>query len=140
MKKRHIWVVISIYIVICVGLASTIQTNSKITCLDSETQQKRLDDINEINRDEIPKISTGANYDNLESIFTAKKNHFESNGYFFQIYETSLQATCYALYVLNVTGRLDSINQAEIVSYIMAHYNDSSHIFIYKLISYLLNI
>ncbi|GAH31302.1 unnamed protein product, partial [marine sediment metagenome] len=39
MKKRHIWVVI--YIVICVGLASAIQTNSKITCLDSETQQKR---------------------------------------------------------------------------------------------------
>ncbi len=69
------------------------------------------------------------NYDNLNDIFNAKLNQYNSLGYFPQNYESSLQATYYALYILDSIGKLDTINKTAISNYIMAHYNSSTHIF-----------
>ncbi len=130
MKNRNSWLVILVICSISLGLINAMQINTIINFSDKEYIQKGFDDNNEsINQENIPKVSTGANYRNLESIFNSKLNQFSSEGYFSQVYESSLQATYFALYVLNATGTLGTINQAEILSYIMAHYNESSYIF-----------
>jgi len=79
-----------------------------------------------------PHPSFNQNLDNIESVFSAKLNNYSDLGYFPQIYESSLQATYYALNILNATEKLGEINQTKIVNYIMTHYNSSSHIFMDK--------
>ena len=73
-----------------------------------------------------------SNYDIIEEVFTDKLSEYASLGYFSQIYEPSLQATYYAIYILEALGMLDQINQTAIVNYIMAQYNANSHIFMDK--------
>jgi prenyltransferase beta subunit len=77
-----------------------------------------------------PLTSTGDNLDLLDSLFNSKLLEYYNLGYFPQRYEPSLQATYYALYILNVIDKLDYINQTEISNYIMAHYDSSSFLFI----------
>ena len=79
-----------------------------------------------------PRPSFSQNLDNINSIFSAKLNNYNNSGYFPQIYESSFQATYYALHALNATEKLGEINQTKIVNYIMTHYNSSSHIFMDK--------
>lgn len=74
-----------------------------------------------------PQISS--NNEIIDSIFNEKVLEYYDLGYFNQIYESSLQATYYALYILDILGKLDQINQTEIVNYIMSHYESSSHRF-----------
>ncbi|TFG04906.1 MAG: hypothetical protein EU539_10015 [Promethearchaeota archaeon] len=77
-----------------------------------------------------PKISSERNYDNIEQLFTTKVNQFENLGYFSQVHEPSLQATYFALYTLEATGKLDEIDDSSMISYIMSHYNESAHAFV----------
>ena len=70
------------------------------------------------------------NYQIIEDIFSQKLSDYSNLGYFRQTYESSIQATYYALYILNALGRLDQVNQTEIESYIMAQYDAPSNIFI----------
>ena len=77
----------------------------------------------------IPKIAAGDNYQIIEDVFSAKLNEYSTNGYFNQIYEPSLQATYYALYIMKALEKLDTIDQAAITSYVMSHYNTTTHIF-----------
>ena len=79
-----------------------------------------------------PHNSFSQTLDNIDSIFSAKLDNYSSLGYFPQIYESSLQATYYALHVLNAIEKLDEINQTKIVNYVMSHYNISSHMFMDK--------
>ena len=79
-----------------------------------------------------PKGATTDNHENIDSIFDAKLNDYGSNGYFPQTYEPSLQATYYALYILDAIGKLNQINETAIKDYIMAHYNDITRIFLDK--------
>jgi len=131
MKIRNSWLVILVICSILLGLINVMQINTTINFSDKEYIQKDFDYNNNefISQETSPKVSTGANYHNLESVFNAKLNQISSLGYFSQIYESSLQATFYALYVLNATGTLGTIDQAEIVNYIMSHYNETSHTF-----------
>ncbi|MFX1499523.1 MAG: hypothetical protein ACFFDH_01010 [Promethearchaeota archaeon] len=74
---------------------------------------------------------TSESYYNLEEeILDSKISNYNSLGYFSQIFKPSLQATYYALYTLDELGRLSSINQIEIVNYIMSCYRSSTHLFI----------
>ncbi|GAG70370.1 unnamed protein product, partial [marine sediment metagenome] len=50
-------------------------------------------------------------------------------GYYSQIYSGSLQATYYALYILNAIGKLGEIDLQAVSDYIMSFYNYSSHTF-----------
>jgi prenyltransferase beta subunit len=70
--------------------------------------------------------SSGDNSEILETIFTNKISEYATYEYFPQFYQPSLQATYYALYVLQSIGKLHEINQANIINYIMKHY-DADH-------------
>ncbi|MFX1501150.1 MAG: hypothetical protein ACFFDH_09335 [Promethearchaeota archaeon] len=77
----------------------------------------------------LPSLSTGDNKAIIDSAFNKKIDDYYDKGYFPQVYEPSLQATYYALYILDTIGKLDYINQTEIVNYIMSHYDSSSYLF-----------
>ncbi|MFX1317270.1 MAG: hypothetical protein ACFE9T_15515, partial [Promethearchaeota archaeon] len=98
---------------------------------------KKIETINqEINQDPLSnnakdiKISSCSNQENIEAIFERKLSDYGSYGYFPQIYEPSLQATFFAIYVLAALEKIELINQTEIIYYIMAHYDEDSHIFL----------
>jgi len=59
----------------------------------------------------------------LNAVFNDKVMEYTSQGYFSQIYETSLQATYYALFILNSIGKVNELNVTELSSYIMSHYD-----------------
>ncbi len=61
----------------------------------------------------------------LNDIFNDKIMEYISNGYFPQIYETSLQATYYALFILHSIGKINEFNFTELSSYIMSHYDSN---------------
>ena len=70
-----------------------------------------------------PRISAGECYDAIIEMFDDKYSEFMTQGFFSQKYESSIQATYYALYVLDVLGRLDTIDQIAITNYIMSLYD-----------------
>ena len=76
-----------------------------------------------------PTLSSGDNKAIIDSIFNHKISEYYDKVYFTQIYEPSLQATYYGLSILDTIGKLDQINQSEMVSYIMNHYSPSSFTF-----------
>ena len=76
-----------------------------------------------------PYVASSSNLDNLENLFDAILNNYSEHGYFPQRYESSLQATYYALFILDAIGKLDQIDQAAITDYIMSHYDSDTHIF-----------
>ncbi len=79
---------------------------------------------------ELLNTANPTNFDFIESIFDSKSANFSSKGYYAQIYSDSLQATYYALFILDSIGKLDEINQTEVRNYLMSFYNSSSHQFI----------
>jgi len=79
---------------------------------------------------ELLNTANPTNLDFIESIFDSKSANFSSKGYYPQVYSDSLQATYYALYVLNSIGKISEINQSEVTNYLMSFYNSSSHHFV----------
>ena len=77
----------------------------------------------------LPKTSDTKNFEIIENIFNDKLNQYDTEGYFFQSYEPSLQATYYALYILKAIDKLDDIDKSAVGDYIMSHYNLVTHIF-----------
>jgi len=78
----------------------------------------------------LPHISNQkSNYEIIEEVFTQLLDQYSTQGYFSQVYEPSLQATYYALYVLDAIGKLDQINQTEVTEYLMDFYDDTTHFF-----------
>jgi len=77
----------------------------------------------------IPNIAAGDNFQIIEDMFSAKLNEYSTIGFFNQIYEPSLQATYYALYILKALDKLESINQTAVKNYILSYYNTTTHIF-----------
>ena len=94
----------------------------------------------EFNKDFQPKVtytqdidllptSAESNYQIINDIFNNKAVNYEDDGFFPQLYESSLQATYYGLSILNSIGKIDTINKSKFASYIMNHYISSSGIF-----------
>jgi hypothetical protein len=79
--------------------------------------------------DDLLVTSDSSNLEILEAIFDAKNAEYAINGYYSQIYSDSLQATYYALYVLDAIGKLGDIDQQAVIDYIMTFYNSSTDIF-----------
>ena len=74
--------------------------------------------------------SSSEQYSNdLGSVFTKKLTDYETFTYFPQIYEPSLQATYYALYIYNTIGELAQVDGDEITNYIMSCYDPSNNLF-----------
>jgi len=114
-----------LFFIILVGLFIPLRDTIKHRDSDAIIYQKNANELN--NRE--PSLSSGETYDAIKIIFDELYNEFSAQEYFSQTYESSLQATYYALYILNVTDTLDAVNQTEIFNYIMAHYDIESKIF-----------
>ncbi len=113
-----------VYCSIVVLIFSTIYAGGVLnntTNSDSNLFQERFDDL---------LVTSGSsNLEILEAMFDAKNAEYAINGYYSQIYSDSLQATYYALFVLNAIGRLGDIDQQAVIDYIMTFYNLSTDIF-----------
>lgn len=73
--------------------------------------------------------SSTDNYTNINAIITDKGEDYATFGFFPQIYESSLRATYFGLNTLNALGKLEQVNETEVISYIMSHYDGDSYIF-----------
>ena len=78
---------------------------------------------------ELLPTTTDSPYQIINDIFTTKASNYEDDDFFSQIYGSSIQATYYALFILNSIGKIDIVNKSKISSYIMSYYNPSSGIF-----------
>jgi len=79
---------------------------------------------------DLPHLSNQkSNYELIEDVFTELLDQYSTQGYFSQIYEASLQATYYALYILDAIGKVDQINKTAFSDYIMSHYDCNTGIF-----------
>ena len=117
--------IISVLFLACFLLTSNMMKSGSLTALDTHTPDIETD----INFDAL-KSSDATNLEIIESIFDSKSNDYTTYGYYPQIYSDSLQATYYALFILDSIGKLDEIDQGEVITYIMSHYNSSSHQFL----------
>ena len=102
-----------------------------LACFLSATSEPATNPItrNDVNFKNL-NASNATNLDFINEIFDSKSADFSSNGYYPQIYYDSLQATYYALFILDSIGKLDEINQSQVITYIMSHYNSISHQFV----------
>ena len=95
-----------------------------IVCLYEVNTECRVENLpNGLN------LPSRASFNSIASVFDDKTNTYDTSGFFPQIYESSLQATYYGLYILDSIGRLDILNKSKFTQYIMGHYNYSSHLF-----------
>jgi len=127
--KKYLFCSSIILIVYCSFFAGTPYSNETIN--NPVLIQDQLEDTQK-NLELAPKTSSKDNYETIESIFTQKLTDYSQLGYFPQYYEPSLQATYYALYILEAVGLLNQIDQGHILDYILSHYNEETHIFMDK--------
>ena len=96
--------------------------------------------LHTLNRDFQPKVtftqdiellptSAESSYQIINEIFNDKARSYEDDGFFPQLYASSLQTTYYGLFILNTLGKLEVANESKIISFIMSHYNSSSGVF-----------
>ena len=100
-----------------------------IPSLNFTSDEKLSNENTSFNLKYKPMISTGDNYDSIDEILDAKILNYSTYGYFSQVYQPSLQATYYGLYILDKIGRLSTINQIELTNFIMSNFDASSNKF-----------
>lgn len=115
-SKTYVFVGCIIIIILCSILLQPI-SYSNLSNLNSSIQY------------EPQELSAIDNNDIIHSIFDTKIQDYSSLGYFPQAYDPSLQATYYGLYILKSIGKLDQINQTDILNYIMSCYTPSTNRF-----------
>ena len=118
MKWKKTRVLVSIVLIVVLAYFSTISITSVAT--PGERQNENFD---------LLATSDTSNLEILEAVFDAKNADFATYGYYSQIYSGSLQATYYALYILDAIGKLGGIDQQAAIDYVMSFYDTSSHIF-----------
>ncbi len=91
-------------------------------------QNEQIDIKNEINNKPIISASK-TNYDIIQEMFSDKLSDYSSLGYFPQVYEPSLQATFYALYIYEIIEQLDQVNVNDTIEFIMSCYDNNTNIF-----------
>lgn len=115
-------------LIISILFLSTFNTISNFSQLQVGSRNKTQIILEEKEND-IPKTSSSENYETIDGIFNTKLEDFATYDYFPEQYEASLQATYYALYILDALGYLNQVNHQEIIDYIMRHYDPESHMF-----------
>ena len=129
LKKDIVYCCIAVLVFSTIYMGVTFNnTNNSVSSLIPEQYGEMKSDFNL----EPKASSTTNNYETIESVFTQKSVDYSQLGYFPQYYEPSLQATYYALYILEAVGELDQINQTSVLDYILSHYDEETHIFIDK--------
>ncbi len=118
MKWKKTRVIVSVVLIVVLAYFSTIGIKSVANPV--ERQNEKLDML---------AASDISNLEMLQSVFDAKNADYATYGYYPQIYSGSLQATYYALYVLDAIGKLGNIDQQAVTNYILSFYNTSSHTF-----------
>ena len=118
MKWKKPLVLVSVVLIVSLAYFSTI--GFKTVATPGERQNENFDLLT---------TSDASNFEILEKIFDAKNADYANYGYYPQIYSDSLQATYYALYVLDAIGKIGDIDQQAVIDYIMSFYNSSSHVF-----------
>jgi prenyltransferase beta subunit len=114
-KKIGLIIVISIVFLSCLIISNTTSNNSI-----------SKGNIEKTTSFDFPQTSDMSNLDIIQAIFDSKNNEYASKGYYPEIYSSSIQATYYALSILKAIGKLNEIDQQEVVDYIMSFYNSSS--------------
>jgi hypothetical protein len=104
----------------------------QVQYLDIYANSYKANDYNKniINNEEIKGSSSNNNYEILQAIMDQKCWEYQELGYYPQIYEPSLQATYYGLYILESLNRLDHINTTKLEDFIMSKYSENKHYFI----------
>ncbi|MFX1238030.1 MAG: hypothetical protein ACFE8P_09960, partial [Promethearchaeota archaeon] len=69
------------------------------------------------------------NEDLIDQIINLKIQLFKQDGFFSQEYESSIHATYYAIQTLSYLEQEASLDESTLSSYIMNHYDNSTHIF-----------
>lgn len=130
MRMQKSSIIIVLFIGIIIGTCTIAQNNSKTTLNSKNSLENDTGTLGYIDNNKFPRLSSSRNFENLEDVFTTKLNNYSSLGYFPQIYKPSLQATYYAIYILDTIGKIGQIDQTRITNFIMAHYNSSTYTFI----------
>ena len=124
--KTHKKIIISVSIVVFFFTPIIMQRDISRRYEKSFSPQNNLEE----NFTKQPVLSTQkSNYEIIEEMFGEKMSQYSTLGYFPQVYESSLQATYYALYSLDSIGRIDQINQTRIIDYIMSQFDADLGIF-----------
>jgi len=129
LRRRNYLFVLGILIGIVVFSGLNLGKKDQLTTINSSMDQNNSSNESFRDYEILPKTSDAKNFEIIETIFNDKLNQYDTEGYFFQSYEPSLQATYYALYILKAIDKLDDIDQSAIGEYIMSHYNPVTHIF-----------
>ncbi|MFX1477389.1 MAG: hypothetical protein ACFFCI_04585 [Promethearchaeota archaeon] len=123
-KRVLICLIILIFVSIPLGFHPISNINMK-NSIDFPQDNQCFNQITDL-----PHLSSQkSNYEIIEEVFANLCTQYSSQGYFSQVYEPSLQATYYALYILDVIGMLNEINQTAVIEYIMSQYDDTNHFF-----------
>ncbi|KKM15957.1 hypothetical protein LCGC14_1690700, partial [marine sediment metagenome] len=77
--------------------------------------------------------SNNTNSGLINQMFDQKLSEYDNGGYFSTMYESSIQATYYALYILDALGNLDQVNNSEIITYLLKYYDPATNLFMDKL-------
>jgi prenyltransferase beta subunit len=116
-------------IVVLIGIISIVFLACFFVIGNNDFSDTTPELVADLNLDTL-KSSDETNFEIIESMFDSKNDDYSTYGYYPQIYSDSLQATFYALFVLGSIGKLDEIDQGEIINYVMSFYNSGSHQFI----------
>ncbi|MFX1393533.1 MAG: prenyltransferase/squalene oxidase repeat-containing protein [Promethearchaeota archaeon] len=122
--------VIVLYFVILIGISAIMLTGRNSSNINNTSYGKDIEVISDISENIFPRASSKENYNNIEALMTAKIADYDALGYFPTLYGPSLQATYYAIYILNAIDKLDTINTTQITNFILSKYNESEHLFI----------
>ncbi|TFG26076.1 MAG: hypothetical protein EU533_00045 [Promethearchaeota archaeon] len=123
-RKKKIWVILVIGFLSINTLNITIELNQ----VRRDSGYSQLYHIKEP-ENFTPKASASQNFEIINEIFTSKLADFAAYNQFPETYKPSIQATYYALYILDALGYIDQINPQDITNYIMRYYDPESHIF-----------
>ncbi len=118
MKWKKPQVLVSVVLIVILAYFSTIGIKSVANPSDRVNENLDLLESSDVSSLEM-----------LQAVFDAKNADYAAYGYYPQIYSSSLQATYYALYVLDAIGKLGDIDQQAVIDYILSFYNSSSYIF-----------
>jgi hypothetical protein len=116
-------------IVFLIGIISILFLACFLVIGNNDKSLVAPDIVTDVNFDTL-KSSDATNLEIIESLFDSKNDDYSTYGYYTQIYSDSLQATFYALFILDSIGKLDEIDQGEVTNYVMSFYNSSSHQFV----------
>ncbi len=100
MKCKKPRVLVCVILIVVLAYFSTISIKSVANPIDRQNENFDLLTTSDI-----------SNLEMLQSVFDAKNADYATYGYYPQIYSDSLQATYYALYVLDAIGKLGDIDQ-----------------------------